>query len=285
MPGHKPEEAEDAIHAEIERLKTEDISDDELKMIKTRAKANLMRGLADNEGLAEQLAFYQTRYGDWRELFRQVDRIDAVSKADIRRVANQVFVANNRTVGIIETATPLRRTKEARNESNARYAMTFLAVASYCCAVPFASAQVSRLEADQNPAAAGFPSSGAEADRAAQRHGHLPSGRSRTATDRWQWREFAAVRAAEPAAKAGLLDLYGEVWRTGGTKAQTGDQLDDYLEIRAAKVETDANADSTTISLSCLKGNFDDVFKVFVELLREPEFREDKLDLAKHEAR
>jgi zinc protease len=87
----------------------------------------------------------------------------------------------------------------------------------------------------------------------------------------------------EPANKAGLLDMYGEVWRTGGTKTQTGDQLDDYLEVRAAKVETGASADSTTISWSCLKGDFDDVFKVFAELLREPEFRPDKLDLAQRE--
>jgi zinc protease len=89
---------------------------------------------------------------------------------------------------------------------------------------------------------------------------------------------------SEPAAKVGLVSLYGEVWRTGGTKAQTGDQLDDYLEIRAAKVESDGGADSTTISLSCLKEDFGDTFKVFSDLLREPEFREDKLDLAKHEA-
>ncbi len=88
---------------------------------------------------------------------------------------------------------------------------------------------------------------------------------------------------AEPAHKIGLMDLYGEVWRTGGTKDQTGDQLDDYLEIRAAKVETDGNADSTTISLSCLKEDFDDVFKVFADLLQNPAFREDKLDLAKKE--
>ena len=60
-------------------------------MIKTRRKAGLIRGLADNEGLATQLATYQTRYGDWRELFRSVDRIDQVTKADIRRVANEVF--------------------------------------------------------------------------------------------------------------------------------------------------------------------------------------------------
>src|SRR6266536_4187280 len=88
---------------------------------------------------------------------------------------------------------------------------------------------------------------------------------------------------SEPTEKAGLVSIYSEVWRTGGTKSQTGDQLDDYLEIRAAKVETSANADSTTVSLSCLKEDFDDVFKVFVELIREPEFRAEKLDLAKNE--
>jgi predicted Zn-dependent peptidase len=103
MPGHTPQEVATAIHAEIDRLKNEDISDDELKMIKTRTKANLIRGLADNEGLASNLAMYQTRYGDWRELFRSVDKIDQVTKADIRRVANQYFVDTNRTVGIIET--------------------------------------------------------------------------------------------------------------------------------------------------------------------------------------
>jgi len=85
---------------------------------------------------------------------------------------------------------------------------------------------------------------------------------------------------SEPAAKTGLVDLYGEVWRTGGTKTQNGDQLDDYLEIRAAKVETSGGADSTTAGWSCLKADFDDVFKVFVDLLRNPEFRADKLELA-----
>jgi zinc protease len=88
---------------------------------------------------------------------------------------------------------------------------------------------------------------------------------------------------SEPAAKTGLVDVYGEVWRTGGTKTQTGDQLDDYLEIRAAKVETSSNVDSTSISWSCLKGDFDDVFKIFDALLREPEFRDDKLDLSQKE--
>jgi zinc protease len=89
---------------------------------------------------------------------------------------------------------------------------------------------------------------------------------------------------SEPVGKTGMVSIYGDVWRTGGTKSQTGDQLDDFLEARAAKVETGGGIDSTTIGWSCLKGDFDDVFKVFVELLRNPAFRADKLDLAQRSA-
>ena len=85
----------------------------------------------------------------------------------------------------------------------------------------------------------------------------------------------------EPANKTGLVDLYSEVWRTGGTKTQTGDQLDDFLEVRAAKVETGGSEDSTTIGWSCLKDDLGDVFKVFVDVLRNPEFRADKIDIAR----
>jgi zinc protease len=88
----------------------------------------------------------------------------------------------------------------------------------------------------------------------------------------------------EPASKVGLVDLFGDVWRTGGTKTRTGDQLDDFLEVRAAKVETGGGPDSTSISLNCLKGDFGDVFKVFADLLQNPEFRADKLDLAQKQA-
>jgi len=85
----------------------------------------------------------------------------------------------------------------------------------------------------------------------------------------------------EPASKVGLINIYGEVWRTGGTKTQTGDQLDDFLEIRDAKVETSGGVDSTTIGWSCLKADFDDVFKIIADLLHQPEFREDKIEIAK----
>ena len=116
LPGHTPAEMREAIHKEIEKLKTNDVSDAELAMYKTRARADLLRGLADNQGLANALAEYQTRYGDWRELFRQLDRVDKVSKADIRRVANQIFVASNRTSAEIDTQAPAAPAKNDGGE-------------------------------------------------------------------------------------------------------------------------------------------------------------------------
>jgi predicted Zn-dependent peptidase len=106
VPGHTTAEMRDAIHKEIEKLKTADVTDAELQMFKTRSRADLLRGLANNQGLANTLAEYQTRFGDWRELFLQLDKVDKVTKADIRRVANQVFVDSNRTSAMIETEAP-----------------------------------------------------------------------------------------------------------------------------------------------------------------------------------
>ncbi len=106
LPGHTPDEMRDSIHKELDRLKSEDVSDEELARFKTRTRAELLRGLADNDGLAHQLAEYQTRFGDWRQLFRELDKVDAVTKADIRRVANKIFTESNRTSARIEFAEP-----------------------------------------------------------------------------------------------------------------------------------------------------------------------------------
>src|SRR6185312_17431641 len=86
----------------------------------------------------------------------------------------------------------------------------------------------------------------------------------------------------EPAQKIGLVSVYGGSWRTGGTKDKTGDQLDDALEARAARVETGGGLDFTSARLSCLKGDFDYVFGIFNDVLRNPEFRQEKIDLAKN---
>ncbi len=89
---------------------------------------------------------------------------------------------------------------------------------------------------------------------------------------------------SEPPDKTGLTDIYADVWRTGGTKTKTGDQMDDFLEARAAKIEADNQSDSTSLSLNCLKGDFDAVFELYLDILHNPEFREDKIQLSKQQA-
>lgn len=84
-----------------------------------------------------------------------------------------------------------------------------------------------------------------------------------------------------PADKTGLAGIYGSAWRTGGTDSKTGDELDDFLEARAARVETGASEDSSNVSMSVLKGDFDTVFPIFVDVIEHPVFRQDKVDLAK----
>jgi predicted Zn-dependent peptidase len=102
--GHSAAEMGVAIHEVVEKLKREGVSDDELKMVKTRSKAALLRSLANNQGLAISLAENQMKFGDWREMFRRIDKIAAVTNEDVKRVANEIFVDTNRTVGILETA-------------------------------------------------------------------------------------------------------------------------------------------------------------------------------------
>ncbi len=97
------EQVQEVIHAEIARLQNEDVTDEELAKFKTRTKADLLRAIRDNQALAAQFAEHQLLYGDWRELFRYLDRIDKVTKADIRRVAGETFRKNNRTVAMSNT--------------------------------------------------------------------------------------------------------------------------------------------------------------------------------------
>ena len=100
-------------------------------------------------------------------------------------------------------------------------------------------------------------------------------------------RGTAIIRGGDrdvPNDKAGLLGIYQSAWRTGGTTTKTGDELDQFLEARAARVETFGDEDSTAVSMDILKGDFDTVFPIWLDVLRNPAFRQDKIDLAKTQA-
>ncbi len=101
-------------------------------------------------------------------------------------------------------------------------------------------------------------------------------------------RGLALVRTGnlfDPADKVGLATMTGMVLRTGGTKSKTGDQLDEQLENVAASVETNIGESLGTVSFSALTGNTGEVLAVVKDVLTSPEFREEKVQLAKNELR
>ncbi len=87
----------------------------------------------------------------------------------------------------------------------------------------------------------------------------------------------------DPPDKVGLATVTGIVMRTGGTQKKTGDQLDEALENIAASVESDIGESSGSVSFTTLKENTDEVMGIFKDVLTQPEFRQEKIDLAKSE--
>ncbi len=86
-----------------------------------------------------------------------------------------------------------------------------------------------------------------------------------------------------PADKTGLTQLYSQAWRTSGTTTQTGDALDQTLALKAASVETGGGLATTSLSWTSFAKDYDQVFAVAQDLLLHPDFKADKLALAKRQ--
>jgi len=85
----------------------------------------------------------------------------------------------------------------------------------------------------------------------------------------------------EPAEEIGLASITGSVMRTGGTTSKSGDEIDELLEQIAASVETGIGLNSGYASMSVLKGDIDTGLAILADVLMNPAFREDKIQLAK----
>ncbi len=89
----------------------------------------------------------------------------------------------------------------------------------------------------------------------------------------------------EPPNKIGLAAICGQVLRTGGTQTKTGDEIDKELETLAAAVETGIGQTSGYIMISVLKEDVDRALAILADILMNPAFREEKIELAKIQQR
>ena len=94
-------DVEEAIYAELERLKTEPVAEKEFKRILKQIDASFIRNLSSNAGMAQQLAFYEGIAGDWRYILGWRENMYKITPEDIMRVAKTYFTKSNRTVGTL----------------------------------------------------------------------------------------------------------------------------------------------------------------------------------------
>ncbi|AXJ01303.1 putative Zn-dependent peptidase [Cyclonatronum proteinivorum] len=111
--GVETAEIEQRIYEEIERIQQEGVTESELERVRTQARASTIRGLRSNMNIALSFAETHARTGDWRNTFRDIDRLSEVTVEDIQRVAQEYLIPRARTVGkIINAETPVASESE-----------------------------------------------------------------------------------------------------------------------------------------------------------------------------
>ena len=109
--GHTPEEVEQAIDAELERLRIESVGERELQKVKNKNAASTFRDLQGNFQLMVQLLIRENTRG-WETLNTDPALYEAVTADDIQRVANEYFTQKNRAVAVY-----YRRTTEGEGDA------------------------------------------------------------------------------------------------------------------------------------------------------------------------
>jgi len=94
--GVEPSEVEDAMNEEIEKMKTDLISDRELQKLKNQIESQFVSSNSTMAGIAEELANYHTYFGDANLINTEIDRYLAITPEDIKRAANTYYNANSR---------------------------------------------------------------------------------------------------------------------------------------------------------------------------------------------
>ncbi|MBA4148875.1 MAG: insulinase family protein [Verrucomicrobia bacterium] len=94
-----PQEVEEAIYEEMEKLKSEEVPPEELQKVKNNFAASEYRKLSSNMSILMQLVFYDG-LGNWREINEAGAKIQAVTAADVKRVAKEYFTKENRAVAV-----------------------------------------------------------------------------------------------------------------------------------------------------------------------------------------
>ena len=112
---HSVKELEDAIYTEIDRLKTEPVTERELEKVRNQSDASFVRSLDSNNGLCFRLANSEVMTGDWNNFLKFRENLKKVSSADVMRVAGKYLTKKNRSVVYLVKASTSDKTSSSAN--------------------------------------------------------------------------------------------------------------------------------------------------------------------------
>ncbi len=268
--------------AEVEKLKTELVAAGELERIKKLSRRDFIDRLRSNESLAGTLATFEVQVG-WQYLKSYLEKLEAVTAEDIRRVAGKYLVVDNQTTVFVipggRPEHPPERYAETRSVSGAAAMRvpqpTDLSNHSI---YPTPAGWKHPLSFKRRPEKIEYPRA-ADMQVAGSRVFFLPD-RELPLVDLTLLVKAGSVDV--PPSLIGLADLLSESIIRGGTASYSPDELARVLDEKAIRISIDVGEEQTTIYLSVLKDDWDSGLNLLREILTRPRFDPQIVEMVKN---
>jgi zinc protease len=265
-PGTEAGRLEEALLEEVERLKNEPVSAEELARAKNQIEASFVLQNDSVSAQANQLGYW-TMVDDWRYLTTYLDRVKKLTPDDLQRVARKYFTEDNRTVGHFIPSEPGGPAGPPPAESSAR---------------------VDKPRGKTRPLPLPRPSKAKPARRNVTRF-RLPNGISVVVNENHTNPTFAlqgslpAGSVMDPRDRQGIAGLTAAML-TRGTEKHTAREFAALLEDVGASLGAGAETLSTSVGGLAQTKDFDRVMDLLAEMLRQPTFPERELERLKTQA-
>jgi zinc protease len=264
-PGVPHQRAEDALGKVLADVQNTLVGEEELQKAKNQTKANFVYSADGVTKLAQQIGYYHTIY-TYQYLKDFPAKVDAITAADLQRVAKQYFVPQNRTMGWLVAT--------GENGGTGGPAMP--------------PGDVQRSGRQPLALAGGGAASVLQREAPPVREVRLPNGmevilqQNRSAPFVVTYGNIMAGPVFDPGGKAGLAAFTAEMV-SRGTQKRTWQQIQEELEFVAAQLGFGTGQQVATVAGQCLKGDLPLLLAAAAEQLREPSFPQDEIDKVRSE--
>ena len=264
--GKSADDAEKAALAELDKLKTELVPEAEMEKARNILLFGALSSRQTAEGQAFALGEAAVSFGDPERVNTDIARLQAVTAADLRRVAEKYFTAENRVVIRYENGK-----EEQGGKSNAAKASPSSAPAEFTPQElpPFQGA----------PRTVKCP---APTDRFLS-NGIRVIVIPRPGTGLVSVMAQVKAGSASEVNTAGGLAEFTSTLLTRGTKTRTAPQIAETIEALGGSLSSGADWDGAQVSLSSLSSHLDEALPVLAEVVRSPAFAGDEIERLRSE--